>query len=490
MTTHRRRLGVSALAACIAAASCVAEADAAEGPTATPESHASLTSTLILRGRALYQGLQPFAKPALIEGVALPDARCGACHGSSAEARSEAGVSIPSIQWRALMLPTQAAPAYRDGDAVMHALATGSGRSTEPLRAPMPRYSLSLDEQKALAAYLQAIGTDQDPVPGVTVNSITVGTVLPLTGAQSAQGLAIREALLLQFEAANRAGGVFGRRLVLRVADGGDNAATASRAALTLLDDTSGQGVFALVGSVLANPDKALLDALLARPVPLIATLGMPLLDATDASLSYILPSVSTQLRHLAKALDDRCKNTDLRTALLVSTDAMAGFAHKVSLPGFQTFSVNDQAGLEALWRTDPPGRVIALLDGSLLSHTRKLMLASQRPSCLGTLAAISGKPSGQAGLLLSEATALPMALSSQTRALWPVLAQAAARTLVEALSRTGRQVNVARLTSALESLHQFEAAPGLRLHFSAQRRHGLDATHVWTETPHASNQR
>jgi len=72
--------------------------------------------------------------------------------------------------------------------------------------------------------------------------------------------------------------------------------------------------------------------------------------------------------------------------------------------------------------------------------------------------------------------------------ALWTLLADVAATTMIEALSRSGRNVDGAALVGALHSLKRFEAAPGVTVSFSKRRRHGFEVSTVWKEGHYATN--
>ena len=446
----------------------------------------------ILAGRALYRGETPFAGVAWLEGVALPGAACSSCHGHRGEARKEGGVTVPPIQWQALMQATANHAAYDGADHVLRAIVSGIGRDAQGLRSPMPRFELTQGEQRALLAYLRVLATEAESVPGVYPRRVVVASVLPLSGPQSSAGHIIRSALAARFDAINAAGGVFGRQIELRVIDGGPDTMSASLVVRSLLEQQSA-GIFALVGSMLPEPDAALLNALEAHDMPMVATLGMPLADSAVPQLTYLLPSIVTQIRQLAAELAGACGGDDSPAVLLHAPGRAISRMLGTGAPGLRLIAIADASQVDALWREGAPPRVLAVLNTELVSRVRERMNTVQAPGCLGTLAAVSGLPPAGAPTQIDEVVALPMPPLADrgTQApggrLWTLLADTAARAFEEALARTGRQLDRARFGQSLDTLQRFQSTPGVSLTFAPPKRHGFDVTYLWTENRHAA---
>src|SRR5688500_1482905 len=90
-----------------------------------------------------------------------------------------------------------------------------------------------------------SLTTARAATPGVFSDRIVLGQSAKLSGTSGTElGKQYRDGLLLAFEAANRSGGVFGRKLQLISLDDGNNP-EAGRANTRKLIDS---GVFALVG--------------------------------------------------------------------------------------------------------------------------------------------------------------------------------------------------------------------------------------------------
>ena len=462
------------------------------------------SADLLAEGRAIYRGSTPLGQPPTLHGVALQgsSASCASCHGARGAARTEAGVAVPAIQWQRLAQATPARAAYADIAQVLHALVQGRTSDGRSLNAPMPRFVLTAKEQKALAAYLQVLGTEADPVTGVHGQRIFVGTVLPQTGPQATAGIPIRAALERRIAVINAAGGIFGRQLELVVADAGLDAASATRAAI----DLAGSGrVFALVASWGVLPTDALRLALARHDTAMVATLGLPLNPPRDPLLSWLLPSLHQQALELAAELQRVCPSGSDATATRVlylpngtlgelgerGEKARHNTPEKADAPiALLWQAVTDAPSLRTALRQQPGARTIVLLPAALAEMARdELAAQGQAGGCLGTLAAVSGESSTAASV--RELVALPMppiALqdgADARTALWPLLADSAMAVMAEALSRTGRQLDTERLVAALNSLHRFEPRPGLPISFSARQRHGFDVSYLWKEGHH-----
>jgi len=446
------------------------------------------------QGRALYRGEQAFSQVPRLNGVELAGMACIQCHGSDGTGLREGGVQAPALQWHLLMLGNPDGPGYTDADAVLAAIRQGHGRALRPLKAPMPRFALSADEGRALVAYLQRLGDGDDGPAGVTDERVTVASVLPLSGPQAAVGRLVRGTLEQRFDTLNAQGGLFGRRVELVVVDAGASPASASRAARDLL--TSGTTpVFALVGSLLPEPDAALRGLLAQRQVAMVATLGVPQEDSTQAPLSYLLPSLTAQAARLAAELARQCPEPDGTTLLLHHPgDPLA--ARLGRDPALRTLAISDTRQLHEQLSVAGASRVLALLDSRWLREVRTQLLQRPAPVCLGSLAVVSGAPPQQVTSPLREWVALPMPEPvspgdglSANQHLWALLADTAAQTLIETLARSGQRLTAENFITALGTLQQFEPSPGVVLNFTPQQHHGF-AVGLWTGGDHGYTQR
>ena len=136
-----------------------------------------------------------------------------------------------------------------------------------------------------LAAAFSPLHAAVPAVPGVTGDRVLLGQSAKLSGsAGTFAGRQYRDGLLLAFEAANRAGGVHGRRIELLTLDDMNIADKALANTRELIDD---RRVFALVGYTFTDPVRAALPAIHAARVPLVgAYTGVP--ELYDGSLPMV----------------------------------------------------------------------------------------------------------------------------------------------------------------------------------------------------------
>ena len=459
-------------------------------------------------GRSLYRGTQAFSAPATLSQVTLPSAACVNCHGLRGEGKVEAGIQVPPVQWQRLMAARSDQASYDSAEAVLQAIAAGKGRHQQALLAPMPQFALSQQEQAALVAYLRVIGTEFEPVAGVSAATITIGSILPLTGRRAALGRAIQTALETHLTEVNHKGGIFGRKIVLRVADAGDNVDSALLAAQGLMNE----GVFALLASYMPDANQALSSMARSQGVPLVANLGLPLSDSQDQYLSYLLPSLLAQTQQLQHQLPKYCRANKTSTLVLhTSEPRLRELAQQLSelsaSPDMQTQVVANAQQIQSALQAQPAANVIALLPPVLAASLRQQWAASQSTTqCLGTLAALSGNPPNATNVPATPATqtpaqspqhieiiVLPMSplmLLEQAPALsetqiWVLLADIATQTFIEAASRSGRVLDTAGFMQALGSLHAYKTTSGLSVTFSEKQHHGLNVAYLWNGDYH-----
>ncbi|MDE2351195.1 MAG: ABC transporter substrate-binding protein [Alphaproteobacteria bacterium] len=151
------------------------------------------------------------------------------------------------------------------------------------------------------------------PAPGVTPATVTVGSVLDLSGPLAAEGAAIRDGLTLAFAEANAKGGVLGRRIRLLVKDSAYDPRQARAGAEALLK----QGIFAMIGADGTPPISAIEGPVLAHgTLELFPFLPSPAGPESTAALKFeiALPIPRQIAVGLDGLLDER---GPLRTAVL-----------------------------------------------------------------------------------------------------------------------------------------------------------------------------
>ncbi|MBV1796532.1 ABC transporter substrate-binding protein [Siccirubricoccus sp. G192] len=324
------------------------------------------------------------------------------------------------------------------------AILAGIGRGGRPLDPVMPHYRLTGAELEALMEYLRRAGTAADLPSGVTADTVTMGTVLPLSGPATGSGRAVLAGLREVFDAVSAEGGVHGRRIRLVEADG---VALGAEAAVRQL---LAQPVHAVVGGLW--PKEGVAEVMLAAArVPHIGGLAVRG-EAREAGpwTADLLPPLAEQQATLAQAMT-RCGPPGRRLALRIAE----------APPG-------EDAGLR--WFADAPSLVAALREAGA-------------PGCLGLglagLAALGGRlPEGwQAQLVLPfPAALLEPGEGGQRPDPWRQLGRAAARLATEWLARAGAVLHEGSLPEQRASAWGYEPLPGAPLRFGQHRRHGWDA--------------
>ena len=107
---------------------------------------------------------------------------------------------------------------------------------------------------------------------GVTDTEIVIGQSITLQGGKNAYGVAAHEGMKLYIDQVNAAGGVHGRRLVVKTLDDENRNATAEANARQLVDE----GVFMLFGSVEGGPSTAVMKVAAEKKVPFFGPMAGP----------------------------------------------------------------------------------------------------------------------------------------------------------------------------------------------------------------------
>lgn len=168
----------------------------------------------------------------------------------------------------------------------------------------MPTKGLRAAGFAVAAAFIQsACAPALAAPPGVLPDRIVLGQSAKLSGTSGTElGRQYRDGLLLAFEAVNRAGGVNGRRLELLSFDDGNNAETAKANTRKLIDS----GVFALVGFTFSGPVRAALPLARESDTPLIGPYAaMPeLYEKVEPYVFMFRASASDELAAIVRHID------------------------------------------------------------------------------------------------------------------------------------------------------------------------------------------
>ncbi|MGE8389451.1 MAG: ABC transporter substrate-binding protein [Pseudomonas sp.] len=422
---------------------------------------------------------------------------CASCHGTDGQGRAEGGVRPPSLDWQRLALgqgPRQSNgrsyPAYTDAT-LARVIQHGVDPAGNRLDPAMPRFELTLADQRNLSAYLKRLAEDRDP--GVEEGVLRLGTLIPTTGPLAGAGHVVRAVLEDGVAQLNQQGGIHGRRLELLVADPGDDQASAEQALHRLLGE---QQAFALVSPLAPMLDQRLATVLEQQGVPLI---GSTPRSGGSVQIFDPLPGIDTQLLSLAAhgranlglapgALRVVYAGTDQAAlAELVRERLQQQGWQPAPIEAFSGQAVQGQ-GVVFIGRA----QAFAELAAALQAAGRAPYLFAASSQVAGAVAALPAYWSQRVLLAYpfvpgdwTEQGMASLAGLQQRQSLDPRQASlqvntlCALRLLTEALKQSGRDLSRERLVAALEGLHDIDTGLTPALGFGPGRRQGMAGAHV-----------
>lgn len=475
------------------------------------------------RGKAIYRrGASPSGREivAVMGEIDVPASTlaCAGCHGERGEGKTEGGVTAGQLTWAHLTKPYghTHSSGRKHGPfnelSLIRAVANGIDPAGNPLAVAMPRYRMTQEQMADLIAYVKRLAADRDP--GVTEQAIIVGSVLPARGPLAETGAAMRDVLTTYFDDVNGRGGIYNRKVELRIAESRANAAETAAAAGEL---AAREQVFAFVGGLSAGADIELAALASEREAPFIgpATLLPQTGTPVNRQLFYLLSGVKEQARALVNFAASVPGLTKTRVAIVAGGSELAQAAsaaaeEQVKKTGWERVGRDtyqdggfDAAQLVRKLRLADTSVVLFFgQSGDDVAFVREAARAGWTPHVF-LLGALAGR--GLVGAVSQEfkdklflayptvpeditpaGTAEFRALHEKYRfALRHTASQlaafAAAKVFVEALKRAGQDLTREKLIAALESLYDFETGVTPRLTFGPNRRIGAMGSYIVT---------
>ncbi len=422
---------------------------------------------------------------------------CASCHGNDGRGRAEGGVRPPGLDWQRLALgqgPREANgrryPAYTDSS-LARAIQQGIDPAGNRLDPAMPRFELTLADQRNLIAYLKRLAEERDP--GVEEGVLRLGTLLPASGPLAEAGQVVRAVLEDGVGQLNQQGGIHGRRLELVVLDPGSDPVSAERALQQLLEQ---KRVFALIAPLAPMLDQRLTTLLAPQNVPMV---GSTPRSGGSAQIFDPLPGLPEQLLSLAGHARVALGLAPDELRVVYAGNEHAALAEQVrerlrqqgwAPPAIQAFDGQavDGQGIVFLGRA----QAFAELAAALQVAGREPYLFAASSQVAGAVARLPAQWSqrlflaypyvpedwteqGQATLAgLQQRQGLdPRQVSLQVNTL------CALRLLSEALKQIGRDASREQLIAALEGLHDVPTGLTPALGFGPGRRQGMAGAHV-----------
>jgi len=444
---------------------------------------------------------------------------CAGCHGNRGEGRTEGGVTAGNLTWTYLMKPyghtdegSRKHPAFSETSFV-RALTSGLDPAGNKLAVAMPIYRMSQEDMADLIAYLKLIDSDNDP--GLTDNTIVLGTVLPEKTALSGLAQSMNDVLQAYFAEINSRGGIYNRKIELRVMNG-DPKLTVSNVKHLIDDDH----VFAIVSGLTAGAEDGVAALTQEKEVPFIgpSTLlpqrGLPI----NRYIFYLLPGLKEQARalttfaakknntvtsHVAIVAPDVEFNRSIAAAIEEQAKKLQWKSVTTIYYAHQGFSaareVNElnQKGIDTVFFLGSGTEAGALLnEAEAVGWTPPLYMLG---SLLGKNISSAVTPRMKDKVFLAFPT-VPTDVSETGAAEYNALLQrnkigathaaaqasaiAAARILVHALELCGKDLTRERLVTTLEGLYEYDTGLMPKITFGPNRRIGALGAYVVTIDP------
>ncbi len=427
-------------------------------------------------------------------------AACASCHGADGRGRAESGTDPGDITWQHLSLAYghnhangRKHPAFTE-ESFAQAVTAGSDPGGNLLSPVMPRFEMSSQDLKNLFAYTQHISTDFDP--GVEDRALTIGTIAPDSDA----GNAVKAVLFAYFDDLNQRGGIYDRKIVLRLNDLRDGNGDQERA-----KQLPQAPIFALLSPFTPGAEVELARIADAQKLPVIGPLSLPAIDSNRQSawfyLSPGLADLAAELVYMAVEQHGATSNSsafvfgseDKRVSLSPTVEAawkkMGAIPHEYLDPHSP---ITAKAQAEKL-RSQHIDSIFFIGQGdNALAWMKAAHAAGWHPRVflIGPLmgSEVFEAPSEFQGRIFAiyPALALKPDASAQFEAfsqrhnlpalhrLLQISAYCAAEVFEEALIRTGRDVTRTKLVHTLEQLHDFQTGLLPTITFGPNRHVGF----------------
>jgi ABC-type branched-subunit amino acid transport system substrate-binding protein len=469
------------------------------------------------RGKAFYlrgESASGQEITALMGEIDVPAATltCAGCHGLRGEGKTEGGVTAGPLTWSHLTKPY----GHTDEGGRKHGafsetsfvrmLTAGLDPAGNKLAVAMPTYRMSQEDMANLVAYLKRIETDTDP--GIDDTSIVLGTVLPEKNALSGLAQSMGDVLQAYFAEINSRGGIYNRKIELRVMHG-DSQSTVPNIK-RLIDE---EQVFAIVSGLSAGAEDGVAALTQEKEIPFIGPSSlMPQRGApVNRYVFYLLPGLKEQARALAVFASRKTDTANSRVAI-VSPDVefnrgiVASVVEQTKKTGWKsvtTFNTSiraaelQQKGIDTVFFLGSGDEATAMLkDADAAGWTPSIyMLGTLAGRSIGDAVTMKMKdriflafptvPSDVSAAGAAEySTLLQRNKLQSTHAAAQASAMAAAKILVHALELCGKDLIRERLITTLEGLYEYDTGLMPKITFGPNRRIGALGAYVVTIDP------
>ncbi|MGF6207759.1 ABC transporter substrate-binding protein [Pseudomonas frederiksbergensis] len=465
-------------------------------------------------GKRLYrEGLSGSGEPVMARvgaaDIVLPASSlpCANCHGADGQGRAEGGVRPPDLNWSRLssiygqqQVNGRSYPAYTEGS-LARAIQEGRDPANNRLDPAMPRFVLSMKDQRDLSAYLKRLADDRDP--GLDADSLHLGTLLPSQGPLSDEGATVAAVLKGSVARINETGGIHGRTLRLTILDPGPDRASAEQALDQLIEQ---EQVFALIAPLAPALDAELAARLERAGVPLIGPLSLQGTTRTSRQIFEPLPGLREQLIALADYATENLRVRQGPTLIAYPDDpgqrlAAQNLGQYLQDHAWQDVRLQAYDSAQDEWPLGSRSVFYLGTGGGFSRLAERLQTAGQLPYLFAASNQVAGDllqvPSGFSRRVFlaypfvpsdwtaSGRTALTMLREHQglggEHAVLQVGAFSSMLLFSEGMKQAGRDASREKLISALEGLHDFATGLTPLISFGPGRRLGLSGAHIVT---------
>jgi branched-chain amino acid transport system substrate-binding protein len=336
------------------------------------------------------------------------------------------------------------------------------------------------------ASAMLTLASAQD---GVSKTAITVGQTTALTGAAAALALPFQQGAKLYFERVNASGGINGRNINLLSLDDAGNPTASKANASKLVKD----GVFLLFGSFGSAQTVAANDAVKGTDILLFAPMAAAdeLRGANFPNLYALRPGYSEE----AAAIVRHAESLGMRKLSIVhGQDSDSLSAAEAAERTMTSLGANlvSKASIDALGKalaaapqsllviSDPSGAAVVIKEARSkgfrgpiygFSNTGESLLAEQLGAAGAgvVLSRVTPRSDNPKSVVVRELIQDTQTAKLGKPNVYMLEGYIAARALVEALRKAGKEPTRAKLKKAIESMNEWDMG-GFRVNFGGER--------------------
>jgi ABC-type branched-subunit amino acid transport system substrate-binding protein len=389
----------------------------------------------------------------------------------------------------------------------VRAVTRGIDPKGNTLQVAMPRYKMAAEDMADLVAYLKRVETDRDP--GLTDTTVSIGLLVPTKGALGDTGQAIKAVTAAYLEEINRQGGIYTRKLELKIAETGDTPAATSANLERLI---TGSQVFALANVFTAGADTEIAALARGHEIPLVGAITLtPQTGApVNRQVFYLLPGVAEQARALVAFAAQKLNDKAARVAIAGGDDSLSRLG--AAAAGEQSRTVGWPAPAHITLPQLQSGAAVAELKGKGVqavfffgagAGASGFLAEADRAGwfpqvyLLGAMTGgdILNSPAGFKDKIFLAFPTVPTDITGDGERNYRALAQkyqlpqahvaaqlsayVAAQLLVEAMKRAGQDLSREKLVTALEGLYEYNTGLMPPLTYGPNRRVGALGAHI-----------